>query len=75
MENLEDGKVAIQIPADIFPSSSLSYEGEPEAGKEIVPGRVSDFPTREWRIERAPQLPFPVPYLLVGHPDVLLHSL
>ena len=74
MENLEDGKVAIQIPANIFPSRSLSYEGEAEEGRRIIPGRLSDFPTREWRIERAPQLPFPVPYLSVRHPYVLFHS-
>ena len=59
VETLEDGKIAIQIPANIFPSRSLSYEGEAEEGRRIIPGRLSDFPTREWRIERAPQRPLP----------------
>ncbi|EDQ99385.1 uncharacterized protein LACBIDRAFT_335071 [Laccaria bicolor S238N-H82] len=64
LENLPNGKVAIQIPAKIFPSRSLSYEGEAEEGKRIVAGRVSDFPTREWHIEIAPQKPLPVPYFI-----------
>ena len=72
VETLEDGKAAIQIPANIFPSRSLSYEGEAGEGKTIVPGRLSDFPTREWRIERAPPLPLPVPYLSVRHSDASL---
>lgn len=64
LQNLPNGKVAIQIPADIFPSRSLSYEGEAEQGKRIIPGRVWDFPTREWEIEVAPQKPLPVPYFI-----------
>lgn len=63
IENLENGIVAIQIPADLFPSRSLSYEGEPREGSRIVPGSLSDFPTREWLVETAPQKPLPVPYL------------
>ncbi|PPQ93348.1 hypothetical protein CVT25_014477 [Psilocybe cyanescens] len=61
VESLPDGSVAIQIPARLFPSRSLSYEGEPELGKRIILGPVSDFPTRQWRVEPAPQLPLPVP--------------
>jgi hypothetical protein len=61
---VEDGKVAIQIPANLFPSRSFSYEGEAERGKRIILGPVSDFPTRFWRVEPAPQLPFPVPYFI-----------
>ncbi|KIJ92761.1 hypothetical protein K443DRAFT_113092 [Laccaria amethystina LaAM-08-1] len=64
LENLPDGKVAIQIPANIFPSRSLSYEGQPEEGKRIIPGPVFDFPTREWHIEIALQKPLPVPYFI-----------
>ncbi|EDR10175.1 uncharacterized protein LACBIDRAFT_293764 [Laccaria bicolor S238N-H82] len=64
VEVLEDGKVAIQNPANRFPSSSLSYEGEAERGKRIIPGPVSDFPTRFWRVEPAPQRPLPVPYFI-----------
>ncbi|KIJ96286.1 hypothetical protein K443DRAFT_107480 [Laccaria amethystina LaAM-08-1] len=64
VEALEDGNIAIQIPANIFPSRSLSYEGEAEEGKRIVPGRLSDFPTRQWRIQIAPQRPLPVPYFI-----------
>ncbi|KIJ96290.1 hypothetical protein K443DRAFT_291473 [Laccaria amethystina LaAM-08-1] len=64
VEVVEDGQVAIQIPANRFPSSSLSYEGEAERGKRIILGPVSDFPTRFWRVEPAPQLPLPVPYFI-----------
>ncbi|PPQ93350.1 hypothetical protein CVT25_014479 [Psilocybe cyanescens] len=72
VESLPDGKVAIQIPARLFPSRSLSYEGEPELGKKIILGPVFDFPTREWRVEPAPQLPLPVPYLRVYIFDISL---
>ena len=72
VEVQEDGKVAIQNPAKFFPSRSFSYEGEAERGKRIIPGPLSDFPTRFWRVEPAPQLPFPVPYLSVCNPSTLL---
>jgi hypothetical protein len=72
VEVVEDGQVAIQIPANRFPSSSLSYEGEAERGKRIILGPVSDFPTRFWRVEPAPQLPLPVPYLSVCNCSTLL---
>ncbi|MFJ9776748.1 hypothetical protein ACIRVF_36870 [Kitasatospora sp. NPDC101157] len=59
MEVREDGTIiAIQIPARLFPSCSLSYK-EPEAGERVILGPLSDFPTREWRIEPAPQQPAP----------------
>ncbi|EDR10176.1 uncharacterized protein LACBIDRAFT_293765 [Laccaria bicolor S238N-H82] len=64
VETVGGGGVAIQIPANIFPSRSLSYEGEAEKGKRIIPGPLNDFPTRKWLIERAPQLPLPVPYFI-----------
>ncbi|KIJ92762.1 hypothetical protein K443DRAFT_422477 [Laccaria amethystina LaAM-08-1] len=64
LENLPGGKVALQFPPQIFPSRSLSYEGTPEEGKRIIPGPVSDFPTREWHIEIALQKPLPVPYFI-----------
>ena len=70
----EGGRVAIQIPTNIFPSHSLSYEGEAEKGKRIILGPPADFLTCEWLIECAPQLPLPVPYLSVRHPNVSLHS-
>ncbi|KIJ98202.1 hypothetical protein K443DRAFT_680920 [Laccaria amethystina LaAM-08-1] len=63
VENLPNDKVAIQIPANVFPSRSLSYK-EPEEGERIILGPVSDFPTREWHIEIAPQKPLPVPYFI-----------
>ncbi|MFF8717585.1 hypothetical protein ACF07T_40270 [Streptomyces sp. NPDC015184] len=58
-----DGTGAIQIPAFIFPSRSLSYK-ESEKGERVILGPLSDFPTREWRIEPAPQLSDPQPYFL-----------
>jgi len=72
---LEDGTVAIQNPADIFPSSSLSYEGEAEEGKKIIPAHIADFPTRQWHVEVAPQRPLPVPYLSACNPDLSLRLL
>ncbi|MEU6624155.1 hypothetical protein ABZ926_25725 [Streptomyces litmocidini] len=59
----EDGGYAIQIPARIFPSRSLSYK-EPEKGERVIMGPLSDFPTREWKIEPAPQRPLPIPYFI-----------
>ncbi|MFF9477181.1 hypothetical protein ACF1E9_31795 [Streptomyces roseolus] len=49
VEVREDGLAAIQSPARLFPSRSLSYR-EPEKGERVVLGRLSDFPTREWKI-------------------------
>ncbi|GGZ42662.1 hypothetical protein [Streptomyces poonensis] len=64
VEVREDGTLAaIQIPARLFPSRSLSYK-EPEAGERVILGPLSDFPTREWTIEPAPQSPFPPPYFI-----------
>jgi len=63
LEILENGNVAIQNPANIFPSRSLSYK-EPQEGEKIVLGPPFDFPTREWRVESAPQRPLPVPYFI-----------
>ena len=75
VEVLEDGKVAIQNPANLFPSRSLSYEGEAERGKRVIPGPVSDFPTHFWRVEPAPQRPLPIPYLSVCNRSTLLIKL
>ena len=72
VEVREDGQVAIQNPANRFPSSSLSYEGEAERGKRVIPGPVSDFPTHFWHVEPAPEKPFPVPYLSVCDHSTLL---
>ncbi|MFQ3563066.1 hypothetical protein QZN11_40530 [Streptomyces gramineus] len=66
-----DGTCAIQIPARVFPSRSLSYK-EPEKGEKVILGPVADFPTREWKIEPAPQLPYPHPYF-IRVPDKDLH--
>ncbi|MFF0435481.1 hypothetical protein ACFYU9_25050 [Streptomyces sp. NPDC004327] len=63
VEVKDDGTAAIQIPARIFPSRSLSYE-EAEKGERVILGPVSDFPTREWKIELAPQQPLPVPFFI-----------
>ncbi|MFJ4669618.1 hypothetical protein [Kitasatospora purpeofusca] len=49
MELRPDGTCAIQSPARIFPSHSLSYK-EPEKGQRVVLGPPSDFPTCEWKI-------------------------
>ncbi|KJY32414.1 hypothetical protein [Streptomyces sp. NRRL S-495] len=67
-----DGTCAIQIPARLFPSRSLSYK-EPEAGERVILGPLSDFPTREWRLEPAPQSPLPTPYFIrVPDKDLLV---
>ncbi|MFJ4902576.1 hypothetical protein [Streptomyces sp. NPDC088727] len=63
VEVREGGLAAIQIPARLFPSRSLSYR-EPEKGERVILGPVSDFPTREWKIEPAPQKPFPAPFFI-----------
>ncbi|SFY48693.1 hypothetical protein [Streptomyces sp. F-1] len=63
VEVREDGVCAIQVPARIFPSSSLSYK-EPEKGERVILGPLSDFPTREWKVEPAPQVPQPAPYFI-----------
>ncbi|MFF0561656.1 hypothetical protein [Streptomyces sp. NPDC004266] len=64
VEIREDGTlISIQFPARLFPSRSLSYK-EPEKGERVILGPVSDFPTREWRIEPAPQQPLPVPFFI-----------
>ncbi|WP_433261556.1 hypothetical protein ACQPZF_27145 [Actinosynnema sp. CS-041913] len=64
VEVREDGTLcAIQIPARLFPSRSVSYK-EAEMGERVILGPVSDFPTREWKIEPAPQNPLPIPYFL-----------
>ncbi|MEW2707798.1 hypothetical protein AB0948_22695 [Streptomyces koyangensis] len=63
MEVTPDGRCAIQTPARVFPSRSLSYK-EPEKGERVILGPVSDFPTREWTIEPAPQTPMPQPYFI-----------
>ncbi|MFF8771140.1 hypothetical protein [Kitasatospora sp. NPDC015120] len=65
-----DGLCAIQIPARLFPSRSLSYR-EAESGARVILGPVSDFPTREWRITPAPQRPLPAPFRI----DVPDHDL
>lgn len=49
VECRSDGVCAIQSPARLFPSRSLSYK-EPEKGERVILGPVSDFPTREWKI-------------------------
>ncbi|MEV7753754.1 hypothetical protein [Streptomyces griseofuscus] len=49
VEVREDGRAAVQIPARLFPSRSLSYK-EPEKGQRVILGPMSDFPTREWKI-------------------------
>ncbi|MFJ3216154.1 hypothetical protein ACIPLC_09565 [Kitasatospora sp. NPDC086801] len=59
----EDGLAAIQIPARLFPSRSLSYK-EPEKAERVILGPVSDFPTREWRIEPPPLAPVPAPFFI-----------
>lgn len=61
VEVREDGICAIQIPARLFPSRSVSYK-EAEKGERVILGPVSDFPTREWKITPAPQAPSPVPF-------------
>ncbi|MEU7322728.1 hypothetical protein ABZ682_19555 [Streptomyces griseoviridis] len=67
-----DGTCAIQIPARIFPSRSLSYK-EPEKGERVILGPVSDFPTREWKIDPAPQMPTPPPFFIrVPDKDLML---
>ncbi|MDX3591579.1 hypothetical protein PV749_10635 [Streptomyces sp. ID03-2B] len=63
VEVREDGLAAIQIPARLFPSRSLSYK-EAEKGERLILGPVSDFPTREWTIELAPQKPYPAPFFI-----------
>ncbi|KMO93797.1 hypothetical protein [Streptomyces roseus] len=63
VEVKDDGTAAIQFPARLFPSRSLSYK-EPEKGERVILGPVSDFPTREWKIEPAPQQPLPAPYFI-----------
>ena len=63
VEVSEDG-VVIQHPPLIWPSRSLSYK-EPEEGNRIILGPVADFPTRKWRVQLAPQRPFPIPFLSV----------
>ena len=55
LEVIEQKKFAIQHPVNIFPSRSVSYKGEAEEGKRVELGPVSDFPTREWYLEPAPQ--------------------
>ncbi|MEV7373325.1 hypothetical protein AB0O51_20940 [Streptomyces sp. NPDC090301] len=45
-----EGGHAIQFPARIFPSASLSYK-EPQSGERLILGSLSDFPTRTWNIE------------------------
>ena len=72
---LENGNVAIQYPAHLRPSRSLSYEKPPEEGKRIFLGPPFDFPTCEWRIEPAPQKPLPVPYLSVWNSDFSFYFL
>ncbi|MFJ4711826.1 hypothetical protein [Streptomyces sp. NPDC088785] len=72
VEVREDGVAAIQFPARLFPSRSLSYRNA-EAGERAVLGPVSDFPTREWKIEPAPQKPLPPPcFLRVPGQDLML---
>jgi len=50
---------AIQFPTKIWPSSSLSYEGEAEEFKRIILGPPRDFPSREWWLEPAAHFPGP----------------
>ncbi|NLU69579.1 hypothetical protein [Streptomyces sp. HNM0574] len=63
VEVLEDGTCAIQVPARLFPSRSLGYK-EPEKGERVVLGPLSDFPTRVWKVEPAPQAPQPAAYFI-----------
>ncbi|MFH9429261.1 hypothetical protein ACH4JZ_13370 [Streptomyces sp. NPDC017615] len=49
VEVIKDGVAAIQSPANLFPSRSLSYK-EPEKGERVILGPMSDYPTREWKI-------------------------
>ncbi|MEE1789280.1 hypothetical protein PUR28_00495 [Streptomyces sp. BE308] len=51
VEVIKDGVAAIQSPANLFPSRSVSYK-EPEKGERVVLGPMSDFPTREWKITK-----------------------
>jgi hypothetical protein len=51
-----EGGHAIQFPAQIIPSASLSYR-EPESGDRLILGPLSDFPTRVWNIEPLPAGP------------------
>ncbi|WP_405388130.1 hypothetical protein OG596_09270 [Streptomyces sp. NBC_01102] len=67
VEVREDGLAAIQIPARLFPSRSLSYK-EVEKGERLILGPVSDFPTREWKITLAPQKVSP-PAFSIGVAD------
>ncbi|MFJ8923610.1 hypothetical protein B046DRAFT_04159 [Streptomyces sp. LamerLS-316] len=72
VEVREDGLAAIQTPARLFPSRSLSYK-EAEKGGRVILGPLSDFPTREWRIEPAPQKPYPAPFFIrVTDSDLML---
>ena len=75
VEVLENGNVAIQYPAHLMPSRSLCYEKPAEEGKRIVLGPVSDFPTCEWHVQRAPQLPLPIPFLSVWNSDFSFYLL
>ena len=75
VEVLENGNVAIQYPAHLRPSRSLSYEKPAEEGKRIILGPVSDFPSCEWRVDPAPQEPLPVPFLSVWNSDFSFYLL
>ena len=75
VEVLENGNVAIQYPAHLRPSRSLSYEKPAEEGKRIILGPVSDFPSCEWRVEVAPQKPLPIPFLSVWNSDFSFYLL
>lgn len=57
----ENGLCAIQIPALLFPSRSLTYK-KGEKGERVILGPVSDFPTRQWRITPVPNSSFPPPF-------------
>ncbi|MEU6954393.1 hypothetical protein [Streptomyces sp. NPDC045714] len=58
-----EGGSAIQFPAQIIPSASLSYK-EPEKGERGILGPLSDFPTRVWNIEPLPIGVIPEPFVI-----------
>ncbi|MFK0044718.1 hypothetical protein ACIQU4_11510 [Streptomyces sp. NPDC090741] len=58
-----EGGYAIQFPAQIIPSASLSHK-EPQSGDRLILGPLSDFPTRVWNIEPLPLGLLPEPFVI-----------
>ncbi|MEW1721465.1 hypothetical protein [Streptomyces sp. NPDC093109] len=58
-----EGGTAIQFPAQIIPSASLSYK-EPQSGERLILGPLSDFPTRIWNVEPLPIGIIPEPFVI-----------